>query len=441
MKKKLAIISTYDDLCGIASYTRSICKQLEQHYEITVFDLNQMVFRSKNKLLKEMASEEVNRICAALRTFDCVNIQLEHGTIASTPELIIERLNRFIDASPALCVTYHTVIQTNESFFDLLPLLKKAKFLDAYTESRRIKSSALLSNGLNKILFKAQKIKKVSFLLHSRKDARTFELLYGFNNVFHHPLSYIKDSDALKIRNDTTIEKDFPLLKAASESGLPILLGAFGFFGRYKGLETTIKALELLPENYHLAVFGGLHPNAIVKNSEVDPYISSLLEKIVPPKMIDEKRCLVLSKTNSATPEVVMSEQKQFLMQQAPGDLSKRIHFVGSLTDDEFPKAMAVCNIVILPYLEVGQSASGPMSMAVDMKANIIASRTKTFMQYARYHKNRFKMFDVGNFLQLAQLIKSYDNRPLQDDSISEYTVDTNIEVYKKALFWDVVND
>lgn len=34
--KKLAIVSTYDDLCGIAGYTKALVRQLQQDYEVTV---------------------------------------------------------------------------------------------------------------------------------------------------------------------------------------------------------------------------------------------------------------------------------------------------------------------------------------------------------------------------------------------------------------------
>lgn len=35
----------------------------------------------------------------------------------------------------------------------------------------------------------------------------------------------------------------------------------FGFFSEYKGPDTLIRAMHKLPDNYHLLVFGGLHPN------------------------------------------------------------------------------------------------------------------------------------------------------------------------------------
>ncbi|HMF29387.1 MAG TPA: hypothetical protein VKE42_11480, partial [Candidatus Cybelea sp.] len=39
-RKRLALISTCDDLCGIAAYTRSLEKQLSSVFDVTVFNLD-----------------------------------------------------------------------------------------------------------------------------------------------------------------------------------------------------------------------------------------------------------------------------------------------------------------------------------------------------------------------------------------------------------------
>jgi hypothetical protein len=60
-----------------------------------------------------------------------------------------------------------------------------------------------------------------------------------------------------------------------------------------------------------------------------------------------------------------------------------------------------------MPYLEVGQSSSGPLAMAVDMDCRVIASRTRAFLQFARYHPGRVEFFDIGNFAELARRIEA----------------------------------
>ena len=56
------------------------------------------------------------------------------------------------------------------------------------------------------------------------------------------------------------------------------LVGVFGFIGRYKGFDTVIRALHHLPHDYHLLIFGGIHPNEIKPHQPIDPVVSSLFD-------------------------------------------------------------------------------------------------------------------------------------------------------------------
>jgi hypothetical protein len=93
---------------------------------------------------------------------------------------------------------------------------------------------------------------------------------------------------------------------------------------------------------------------------------------------------------------------------------------------------MAICDVVVLPYLEVGQSSSGPISQAVELGCRVIASRTHNFLEFARYHPGAVEFFDIGNHLELAERIAArpqYAARPEQ----RRYTVETNKAVYLTA--------
>lgn len=431
MKKKLAIISTFDDLCGIAGYTRHLIKQLDEFYEITVFDLDQYMFRSNNKRIKRLAEKEVRRICFELKNYDCVNIQLEHGTLGISTEDILNRFKKFVYSSPKICITFHTIL-TESTRDNVLKTLIKGRLkqsIQVYKSNRKVND---LEFGINKILKNAQIYKPTSIVTHTRRDARNFRLVNNFKNVYDHPLAFLSKEEAKYVRENTSLEKDFPSLAIKLKEG-DVLLGVFGFMGKYKGIETAIKALKLLPKNYHLAIFGGLHPNAITKNTEIDGYVKSLLD------MIQPNRTVISGDNDFASnirTNLNVDEFEKLLLEKAPENLSDRIHFMGSLSDEEFPKAMNVCDTVILPYLEVGQSASGPMSIAVDVGANILASRTKAFMQFARYNPNRFKMFEIGNYVQLSQMIEAYSlNKKDSAFEKAKFNVESNIEIYKKALF------
>jgi len=84
------------------------------------------------------------------------------------------------------------------------------------------------------------------------------------------------------------------------------------------------------------------------------------------------------------------------LLVEHPKDLSRRIHFLGAQSDADFLSGMAVCDAVVFPYLEVGQSSSGPISQSLELGCRVIASRTHTFLQFAKYHPETIEFFDIS---------------------------------------------
>ncbi|MGH7045311.1 MAG: hypothetical protein ACREE2_02835 [Stellaceae bacterium] len=115
-----------------------------------------------------------------------------------------------------------------------------------------------------------------------------------------------------------------------------------------------------------------------------------------------------------------------------PKDLSERIHFLGATSDAEFLSGMAICDTVVFPYLEVGQSSSGPISQALELGSRVIASRTHTFLQFGRYHKNAIEYFDIGNHLELAARIVARRQYPPRQQPLA-YNIETNKAVYLAA--------
>ena len=83
-----------------------------------------------------------------------------------------------------------------------------------------------------------------------------------------------------------------------------------------------------------------------------------------------------------------------------------------------------------MPYLEVGQSSSGPLSIAVDMGCRVLASRNGAFLQFERMQPGTCEFFDVGNHAQLATMVQS----PPMPRQAPRCTVDTNRRAYLQAF-------
>lgn len=429
LKSKLAIISTYDELCGIASYTKALEPLLSSKFDIKVFDLDQFIFKHSARSVQKLADKEINRICKELADFDCVNIQLEHGTFGNDGRTIFKRFKKIIQSCKKICITFHTIMPSDGmDIIDFLKAWKTSGYVSAINAYKSHVRATILGDQLYKLLAKEQKRRHLSVIVHTRRDKRMLEVVHKLKNVFDHPLAYFTEKQVEKIY-DRSNRSNFRQLNLLPDD--VILLGCFGFISSYKGIDTAIKAISLLPSNYHLAIFGGVHPAAIIKNQLIDPFISNLLGEISPGKSLLD----VGAKTAERTLiNLSGSDLINLASIKHPKDMSSRIHFMGALSEDDFPSAMTICDTVLLPYVEVGQSSSGPMSTAVDLLRPIIAARTKAFMQYERYHKSRFSMFEIGNYLQLSQLIlaNSYSNPRLYSRPI--YNADTNLETYCNAF-------
>jgi hypothetical protein len=105
---------------------------------------------------------------------------------------------------------------------------------------------------------------------------------------------------------------------------------------------------------------------------------------------------------------------------------------MGALAEPDFLSGMAICDAVVIPYLEVGQSSSGPISQALELGCRIIASRTHTFLEFAKYHENAVEFFDIGNHLELAErLLARRQFGPRR--GLPELNIETNKATYLLA--------
>ena len=209
------------------------------------------------------------------------------------------------------------------------------------------------------------------------------------------------------------------------------LIGVFGFLGRYKGFDTVVRALHHLPEEYHLLIFGGVHPNEIRRHQPIDPVVSSLFDAgYIDTSVVERTR----TSPGASAPaiSVAVDGSMRDLLVEHPKDLSSRIHFLGAQSDADFVSGMVVCDAVVFPYLEVGQSSSGPISQSLELGCRVIASRTHTFLQFARYHPDTIEFFDIGNHLELAGRMLARPQFDTRERPLA-FNVETNKATYLTA--------
>jgi glycosyltransferase involved in cell wall biosynthesis len=412
-RERLAIVSTYDKLCGIAAYTRALERQLAEIFDVTVFDLDQDLLRSRHRRVSRLGDRHIKEICAELAHFDAVNVQLEYGILGAAASDISRRLAWLAAAAPRLSVTFHTVKRPRHfPYADFLRVIGKLKFRTAGDILGAFRRNQRLSIGVARMLQRLQQRKLISIILHNRRDASDFRHAYGFEGVFDHPLAFLSAGEAETTVAQATRQR-FPLLDKLPADA--VLVGVFGFLNDYKGFGTAIRALYHLPTTHHLLIYGGIHPNEIAANQPIHPYLLSLLDDA----QVDARPSENSRKRGSRSVA-------------NPRDLSARIHFMGAPEDADFLAGMAICDAVVFPYLEVGQSASGPISQALELGRRIIASRTHTFLEFAAYHPGTVEFFDIGNHLELATRILARPQYVVGRER-PRYSIETNKAVYLAA--------
>ncbi|SFR42898.1 hypothetical protein SAMN04488005_1836 [Yoonia tamlensis] len=426
-KPRLAIVSTFNDQCGIAGYTRALLTQLHNAFEIEVFDLDQSLMRATQGNLLTAADAQIKSFCDAFAGFDAVNIQLEYGTLGSMPSDISRRFKALVDAAPALSVTFHTILPNQEFPKDKFrEQFFRVQIWNCYATTSRYLAAKRFRKQIYDTLLLAQTRKPVSIIVHTPRDAKAMRIAEGFKTVYDHPLAFLTPE---KIAALTALDGPNALASLPGRQRERVVVGVFGFLSSYKGIQTVIRSLRHLPDNFELAIFGGLHPGEIRPSehggpAETHPYLQSLLEEA----KIDETIAQAVA-GDGKTPKPATSLQ-EFV--KSPQNLRDRVHFMGVLDDDRLAAAMGAVDVVVLPYFETGQASSGPMSIATEMGARVIASRIQAFMQFEKYKPGRVTFFDAGNYLELAQRIESVARTPKQDYA-DTYNTGSNRETYIAA--------
>lgn len=435
-KPRLAIVSTYGDLCGIAAYTHYLSKQLSNDFDVEILPLNQHVLHAMHWRVRRLGNAHIQDLAARLKDFDFVNLQFEHGTLGMLPIDIYNRFETLLKAVPGLSITMHTVIPSEPHLYSILGNMARLRLKDAYQHYQDLRRESLLGDRLAGLIKSYQKRKPISVIMHTRRDKRVMMNEHELRNVYDHPLAFHSPSDAAAIRAKAS-RASFPTLANVPSDAK--LVGVFGFISRYKNTQLLVRTMPLLPKNYHLLVFGGVHPNEIRKREPINEYLEEVLfDTDVGISSIDK---LTRNQANAAKAghgkadialSINSSRDLQDIVAPMTSGLFERVHFMGAMDDPGFFEGMCICDSVVIPYLEVGQTSSGPISQALELDCRVLAARNKAFMQLEGYHPETLEFFDIGNYVELAQRLMSAPQYPVAGRRL-RYNTATNIAVYRAA--------
>lgn len=411
MRKKLAIVSSYNEACGNASYTHVLKNEFEKYYDVDVLPLQIDLLESNKRKIMKIANKHIDDMANKLKDYDYVNIQFEAGLYGSTRSNIVKRVKKLIRANDNLIFTMHR-IDVGESIFDrntIKKLLSGNIFKNLLVFKRSIYMPKIYKWIIQYIKKRSNSNNNLNIIVHTKRDKKVVEQLFDFHNVYDFPLTFLSEEERKRQRSQE--ERSIFIRKYGLQKD-DIVIGLFGFINEYKGHETAIKALKLLPPNYKIMIFGSQHPMTITSFTPIDSYLDELL------KLIEE---------NSN------GENRSF---------DKRVFFAGNLNDDDFIDALYCCDYAILPYLEVNQSGSGIASLVLESKIKALYSNNKAFHELTKYFPDSFERFDIGNYHELAYKLLNYnhDFSASIDHALIKYNLENNILLHKSIFEGTIKN-
>ncbi|UTX51386.1 glycosyltransferase [Candidatus Saccharibacteria bacterium TM7i] len=358
--KILNFSSHYED-CGIAKY------QENYNDEINALESNSAEFFSFSPYqTREMNDHEFSNVIHELRKtikgYDIFHIQHEFGFFRGA------QLQQLIDTAKAanvkVVVTYHTspdLIIIHKPLTGLGP-----KSIISFLRSQR--HNKQLSNIHIRPLLSADLV--IAHNEYTIGQLRRYGVPASILTLIPHP------TYSLTNPKPTTF-----IAESLNKKEGDIILSTIGYLHRFKGIDKAIKALSYLPNNYKLAVLGG------VKSDSNDQ------------KLYDTLADLVIKR-----------------------DLKDRVYFTGVVLEDETLNSyIRETDISLYPYNSVYYKgvASGALNLAIANERPIVAYPVSTFKE-TNSEINQLVLTQSDSYYELAKEVESIDIKE-QAERVKQY--------------------
>ncbi|MGH2612628.1 MAG: glycosyltransferase, partial [Rhabdochlamydiaceae bacterium] len=351
-KPRLAIVCSYKTSCTNAYYADALIHFLESAFEVEVLDLRSFqLLRLEGSLYYQKSEAYLNELCQKLQQFDIVNVHLELGLFGTRIEDMTRRIQKICQASKRLILTMHR--------------------LDVDDGEHAQSYAAILQSLKNR-----PSSNPFHVIVHLPRERTIIEEMYSIKNISDFPVIFLTDKRRehfQQMRNPNVWKKQFGL------SDNDITIGFFGLLNPYKNYSHALKTLKLLPSHYKLLIVGEAPP-AGIKTWQVDPTIQEILSYL----------------DNNPT-------------------LQDRVIFTGRRDDSQFNEDLANIDFVLIPYFEVGQSASASLSNALEVCCPILMSKTFNCREYEMYFPDCFETFDIGNYYETKNKILNFNRKKTQN--------------------------
>ncbi|MBB5577641.1 MULTISPECIES: glycosyltransferase [Rhizobium] len=363
---KLAIVSSYSESCGNASFTKVLHDSIELYsdVDVEVVELDLKLLQSANPTIRKKGDKHVEQLAERLKAFDAVNLQFEAGLFGTLPADIVRRTSRLMAANSNTTVTLHSprlMESTPYGARSAIKKLMKLQFGGAFREFVANKLANVHIEINRKVIRNAVR-NNLRLIVHTVRAQRQIEQFFNYTRVDVHPLKIIPDDFSTDGAVLEQLRSELRLAKSDT------LIGMFGYISAYKGHSDALKAMTYLPNNYKLLIFGRQHPQTLKADGKPDRYLNELITTVTKTKALQD-----------------------------------RVFFIGELDDDAFWQVAGAIDIAWLPYYENGQDGSGIASICMDACKRVLCSSSFAFDElFKLVPYSNYLRFDIGNYLEIA---------------------------------------
>jgi len=344
-------LTTHDEACGIAKYQESFIDGLARrgHTEVesVIFDVSPNRIRPMGQAEYEATMQ---RFLEEAKGFDLVHVQHEFGFF-SRDELV-----RVVDGVHALGKRVAFTVHTSPRLIRPLypPRLHGLGPRSWVQYARELRHHRQLQRTVIAPLQKADLL-----IVHNQATkAGLIELGVDPSHIVEivHPLKAVAD-----------IQPTDRIRSALNAGPGDVILCTVGFLHKFKGIDAAIKALPFLPDNYKLAVIGGINPTS----DDVRFYdtVADLIRKL---------------------------------------GLIDRVTITGYVEDDdELDALIRECDIAVYPYNPVyyDQVSSGALNISLANGMPTVAYPTRTFRELAAI-TDAVTLTKSANYYELARTVR-----------------------------------
>ncbi len=398
---KIGIVTAYDEHEANSEYSKALKEEFErQGHSVEILRLPFSIFPVPSYSMQKLAEHLIDEMVEKIKHLDYVNIQFEIGLFGTNCKDVMRRMNKIFSVCKenSFSLTLHSQVH-----FDTKKI-KKSPLKTFFTKLKK-RSLPFTQGNIQRLLYQVLSnvvAKKGLIITHTIRARNGVLSAFPTANIQAFPLCYKQLADIKKQK------AAFDITQYKKEKGLILdkntkIIGVLGAFTPWKDLLTCVKALLLLPENFHLFFFGGQHYMDIKYSPQGLERISALQEQI-------------------------------FTL-----GLPKRVHFMGfQATSDDMFKAHLFCDYIILPYTEVGEEGSGSASNALETCENVFMTRNYTFDELKKFTGESFFSFDMGNWMELAEKIKSLPDKQTilknRELYFEKYNMENMVKMYLSVL-------